>query len=836
MEQWLNLLFRVATPVFKTIVYAGTSSLLNEIQDQLHEQQKHSTKVMFNSLGISSQIEVEREQLNFKAKKAEIGAREIIEIQDIVTEVTSSIDRSNLDYQQQRFQQEKALQQKLVDRKRQTILQLAAARRETALLLPEVKKLFDLWPLKLLPIQLLQSRGSQEKLPLKILISPPKLPLKLSNEIGLNPEEIESRFTQELREFLSKNYSLHSPIRPTEFLGGAWESKNFYGEASIKALFGMLKSEPTLILESEFEGDYLYCRLAYWGLEQEKYCYQTILKISYRELIEESAKARAIKWKETRQKLLALGKTQAEIQRLGGVNRINLAILEEAQQLQSADINLNDLEFEYQFSKKDIDYLCQFLSVCHCLVAGWMSDIHYLVNYDLAPVLPKLLPKLVENVAEQKLLQGAIATTVSIYQEVFQVLGQQRPYWIPELALKLAESLTDLPDRSLAKQQLEYSLKIWLQQHQLSDKKGLKDLEAIESTLTVQDREYLENLQECLLDLGEDSTAKQVKSLLQSIANSKERYLQNPLWNLQQDRLANFVLDRTFTGVSAKVVALADNCQDRRLISIDKSNIIEICEFNHGKVTSNSKHKIDSEAILTLAIAPDGKTIVSSDISQNRSHLKIWHLETGKLQRTLFGHKKPIRSLAIGRDGKTIASGSHKIKLWNLYTGEPFQTLFGHKEWVYCLAISPDSRTVISGSEDKTVRIWDIKTGQLRNTFKGHQGRVKTVAISSDNRIVASAGEDKTIKLWNLTTGKLLHSLKGHSGAIYTVAISPDAKYVISGSEDKTVKIWHLCQGELLQTLEGHSAGVNAIAPSPDGKILVSSSLDKTVKIWQFSK
>ncbi|MDJ0724059.1 MAG: WD40 repeat domain-containing protein [Prochloraceae cyanobacterium] len=826
MEQWLNLLFKVASPVFKTIVYAGTSNLLNEIQDELKKQQKHQAKMMFDSLGISSEIEVEKEQLNFTEKKAEIAYQKTIEIQNIVKDVTSSISQASLDYQQQRFQQEKALQQKLVDQKRQTILQLAAYQRETTLLLPEVKKIFDLWPLKLLPIQLLQPRERQE-IPLKVLIAPPKLSLKLSDKIDLKTEEIESRITQELREFLSENYSLHSQIRPTEFLGGAWESQNFYGEASIKALFWMLKSEPTLILESEFEGDYLYFRMAYWGLGQQQYCYKTIFKISYPELIEESAKARAKQWKGTQEKLLLLGKTTEEIQKIGGINAINLAILEEAERLQSAGIDLKDLEIEYQFSNKDIDALCQFVSVCYCLVAGWMSDIHYLVNYDRAPLLPELLPKLVENVAEQKLLQGAIATTVSIYQEVFQVLAAQRPYWMPELALKLAESLTHLPDSYLAKQQIEYSLKIWLQQRQLSEKKGLKDLKAIESTLTIQDREYLENLKACLLNLGDDRAVEQVESLLESIADSKKRS--------QQDTSANFSLALTHTRVSAKIVSFASNFQSQRLISIDRSNIIEIWELSQAKATSTNKLKLNSEALLTFAIAPDGETVVSSDRSQHRSYLKIWHLETGKLQRTLFGHKKPIRSLAIAKDGKTLASGSHKIKLWNLQTGESFQTLFGHKEWVHCLAITADSCRVISGSEDKSVRIWDIKTGALKHTFKGHQGAIKTVAISPDDRIIASAGEDKTIKLWDLRTGKLLRNLTGHLGAIKTVAISPDAEYVISCSADKTVKIWHLERGELLQTLEGHSEAVMAIALSRDGQILASSSLDKTVKIWRRS-
>ncbi|MBD2304453.1 hypothetical protein H6G17_02810 [Chroococcidiopsis sp. FACHB-1243] len=106
-----------------------------------------------------------------------------------------------------------------------------------------------------------------------------------------------------LRDFLNKHYSLHSPVRPTELLAGAWESKRFHSESSIKALFGMLKSEPTLILESEVEGDYLNFRIAYWGFGQENYYYKTIYRLPYKQIVYESAKSGALEWENLKEKL-----------------------------------------------------------------------------------------------------------------------------------------------------------------------------------------------------------------------------------------------------------------------------------------------------------------------------------------------------------------------------------------------------------------------------------------------------------------------------------------------------------------------------------------------------
>jgi WD40 repeat protein len=55
----------------------------------------------------------------------------------------------------------------------------------------------------------------------------------------------------------------------------------------------------------------------------------------------------------------------------------------------------------------------------------------------------------------------------------------------------------------------------------------------------------------------------------------------------------------------------------------------------------------------------------------NDNTIKVWHLMTGELLRTLVGHTGYFNSIAISPDGKTIVSGSNNtINVWNLVTGE----------------------------------------------------------------------------------------------------------------------------------------------------------------------
>ncbi len=239
-----------------------------------------------------------------------------------------------------------------------------------------------------------------------------------------------------------------------------------------------------------------------------------------------------------------------------------------------------------------------------------------------------------------------------------------------------------------------------------------------------------------------------------------------------------------------------------------------------------------SKGVRSVAISPDGKTLTSSSYDKT---IKLWNLVTGKQIRTFTGHSNWVYSVAISPDGKTLASGSSDktIKLWNLATGEQIRTLTGHSEGIISVAISPDGKTLASGSGDKTIKLWNLATGKQIRTLTGHSEGVRSVAISPDSKTLTSGSYDKTIKLWNLATGKQIRTLTGHSKWVGEIAFSPDGKTLANVSLDKTIKLWNLATGVQIRTLTGHSQMVNSITISQDGKTLVSGSDDNTIKIWR---
>ncbi|MBD2449564.1 WD40 repeat domain-containing protein [Nostoc sp. FACHB-152] len=762
--------------------------------------------------------------VNLVQKRTEEGlATTTYQFPKVIEEVLEfvSITTNNKNAEEE-FQQEKNLQKQLAVYHRETQLQVAQQQRDTSLQLPEMNKVLDSWPLRLYPSQILGNHHHKHT-PLKIFLAPPQIKFDQFESNHEEVSEIERTLAEGLREFINTNYSLHDPLRPTEFLAGAWDSKRFHSESSIKALFSMLKTEPILVLESEHDGDYLNFRIAYWGLGQENYFYKTISRLAYKDIIQEFAKSRALEWKKTRDELVTIGEDIEEINQLGGDNIQNLAILEKLEKWQSKGIDTSKLSLKYQINHQDIAKFSQVLITCHCLVAAWVVDAYHLVHHDVQPLLPQLLPSLLKDtrlsdtqtMADDNLLR-VYATG---YQQVYQALEKERRYWVPELALQLAQSLTHLSDRTWAQEQVDYSITTWLELRQVTTGEFLHPLQAMQSAIKIEDQEYIYKLKEYFTAVGDRQNSAAVDQLLAAIANLKhKRTLESP------------ELIHTLTGHSGKVTSVAISPNSEILVSGCADQTINIWNLPSGKhirtLTSNLGE------VSSVAISPDGNFLAVGSCQHPRSNVTVWSLKTGQLIHTLLGHQKPVNVVNISPDGQILATGSNKIKIWNLHKGDRICTLW-HSAAVHAVAISPDGSILASGSSDSKIRLWNPRNGDPICTLAGHTGEVQSIAISPDGQLLFSGSADTTIKIWHLITGKLLHTLNGHSDAVKSIAISPNGELLFSGSGDRTINIWRISTNEILYTLTGHSGTISSLALSPDGKFLVSASSDKKIKIWQ---
>ena len=63
------------------------------------------------------------------------------------------------------------------------------------------------------------------------------------------------------------------------------------------------------------------------------------------------------------------------------------------------------------------------------------------------------------------------------------------------------------------------------------------------------------------------------------------------------------------------------------------------------------------------------------------------------------------------------ASGDHTLKVWDLETGSALRTLEGHTRGVKGVAVTAGGRHAVSASEHQTLKVWDLETGTVVATF-----------------------------------------------------------------------------------------------------------------------
>jgi WD40 repeat protein len=158
----------------------------------------------------------------------------------------------------------------------------------------------------------------------------------------------------------------------------------------------------------------------------------------------------------------------------------------------------------------------------------------------------------------------------------------------------------------------------------------------------------------------------------------------------------------------------------------------------------------------SVAFIPGGQTLATTDGGQ----VALLSVATGA-QRGIFRgpEGRAVTSLAVSRDGKTLAAGMYRdsgglssnIQLWQLATGREVATLSGHAGHVPSVAFAPDSKTLASGSWDGTVKLWDAAIGRELFTFGQQRASpVNAVAFSPDGKTLAAGCKDGRIRLWDV--------------------------------------------------------------------------------------
>jgi WD40 repeat protein len=250
--------------------------------------------------------------------------------------------------------------------------------------------------------------------------------------------------------------------------------------------------------------------------------------------------------------------------------------------------------------------------------------------------------------------------------------------------------------------------------------------------------------------------------------------------------------------------------------------------------------------------------------SSHDQTVRLWDVTTGQLLDVLRGHVSGVAAIAIGADGKTLASGGGDgvIRLWELqmsgqcrivrtFQGSAggFENLAisatgiladgvimaagGTRGWCHIWSmqgvLSPDAVT-----DDATPGHQDIRV-RYQFALKGHRGTILTVAFRPNSPQVATGGNDETIRIWDAMSGRCLVVLQDPNATVSSVAYNPQGTRLASGEKNGVIHLWTIDDWghyQLRHTIQASQRDVWAIAISPDGQTLASTALDRRVRLW----
>lgn len=473
---------------------------------------KHSAELQYNQIKFS--ILQQRENQDFQKGLAELSHERLKEIEVFRAEVNFAINQKNLDFQKWSFEQRKKIELEILQLQQDFQRDLARLQHQNAVELMRERLRSDKSPIHNQAFDLLENSFAHRVMPLQVLISPPQL--------NYDPKTgkpylsgFEDTLAEEIHQFIRQGYTVNQEW-PVQFLDGNWISNSQGGNAALLSLHSQLKSIPVLILDTKIPLEELNFSVGYWFSGDVSFSRSSILSgQSFSDLLYESAKKRALQWEKKREKIKASGKDEAYIKALGKVDEENLQIyyqeLAEIAELKQTGVTDLPIRKKYIITEEEYKTFYRYLAVWHCLTIGLYADILFLGNsWENTPLLPSLIPYLLEKYRDNPLLtsefwQEAISSIVKVYGKFYDSLKSNFAYCAPEIRMKLALSLANLPSeyKYLALEQGNKAFSDWLEVNRIPadkifDVNNDDDCQVLKRIIYQENKLFLESLKSLL--------------------------------------------------------------------------------------------------------------------------------------------------------------------------------------------------------------------------------------------------------------------------------------------------------------------------------------------------
>ncbi|MFK7738349.1 MAG: WD40 repeat domain-containing protein, partial [Pirellulaceae bacterium] len=271
--------------------------------------------------------------------------------------------------------------------------------------------------------------------------------------------------------------------------------------------------------------------------------------------------------------------------------------------------------------------------------------------------------------------------------------------------------------------------------------------------------------------------------------------------------------------------------------------------------SQDAMNELSIPTVPSLPVAPASKRYVSAALDAESAFIegkfgKVTAYGNADRSKALWSNETfpgKVNALRRGKQGDTIlvASGISGVggeaQILNTRSGETIQRFLGHNDSIYCVALGPDGKLLATGSYDRKILLWDTSSGQVVRELSGHNGAIYDLDFDPSGKILATASADQTVKVWNVASGERLDTLGQPEGELRCVRFSPDGRFLFAGGADRQIRKWRVVSRDKPGTnpMEvaryAHESDILELSFA-DSNTLITTSTDFTAKAWDIER
>jgi WD40 repeat protein len=257
--------------------------------------------------------------------------------------------------------------------------------------------------------------------------------------------------------------------------------------------------------------------------------------------------------------------------------------------------------------------------------------------------------------------------------------------------------------------------------------------------------------------------------------------------------------------------------------------IVKVWDAKDGRLL----HRLNGHRNLvhSVVFSPDGRWVASAAGNHSRGddacELIVWDAATGKPAGAMSFGGGIVGAIAFSNDSRTLAACSDgDVRIWEVPSGRLVRTLSGHRG-AAGLSFHPGGGRLATAGLDPPLRLWNLDVDRdsvvLKPPLTSHLVRV---TIGPEGRRIAAVDDGGRVLVW---ADGPRGAPRVFPGASFAFPATPEA--IAVAGQDGHIRIFNISSGDIIRDLPGHAHMWGPLAFVDGGRRLITTLMGRTMAV-----